>query len=57
MDLWFDASSFATGVSMEENRALIEDASWLRPDNAFDNINLADLDEVKKASVYLFNVK
>lgn len=57
MDLWFDATALATGVSMEKNGEFIEDASLLRPDNGSEHINPADVDEVIKASICLFNGK
>ena len=30
LDVWIDASSLATGVSLEHDGAVVEDASWLR---------------------------
>ena len=30
LDVWVDASSLATGVSLEYDGAVVEDASWLR---------------------------
>ena len=41
-----DASSLATGVAIEYDGAIIEDASWLRPVHADKHINLAELDAV-----------
>lgn len=41
-DLWVDTSSFATGMLLEDNGAVFEDACWLLPDN----INLSELDAV-----------
>ena len=31
--VWVDASCVATGVALETNRTVIEDACWLRPTN------------------------
>ena len=39
-----DASSVATGVALETNGTVIEDACWLRPINDAQHINLAELD-------------
>ena len=39
-----DASSLATGVAIEYDGAIIEDASWLRPVRTDKHINLAELD-------------
>ena len=44
--VWVDASSLATGVAIEHDGAIIEDASWLRPVHADKHINLAELDAV-----------
>ena len=44
--MWVDASSLATGVAIEYDGAIIEDASWLRPVHADKHINLAELDAV-----------
>ena len=44
--VWVDASSLATGVATEYDRAIVEDASWLRPVHADKHINLAELDAV-----------
>ena len=44
--VWVDASSLATGVAIEYDGAIIEDASWLRPVHADKHINLAELDAV-----------
>ena len=46
--VWVDASSLATGVAIEYDGAIIEDASWLRPVHADKHINLAELDAVLK---------
>ena len=44
--LWVDASSLATSVAIEYDRAIIEDANWLQPVHADKHINLAELDAV-----------
>ena len=43
-DIWIDASSLATGVSLEHDGAVVEDASWLRKERDTQHINLAELD-------------
>ena len=43
-----DASSVATGVALETNGTIIEDACWLRPVNDALHINLAELDAALK---------
>ena len=48
MNLGVDASFLATGISQEENGAMIEDACWLYPDNDSQHINLAELDTLIK---------
>ena len=45
--VWVDASSLATGVVVEVDGSTIEDASWLRTDDA-SHINMAELDAVIK---------
>ena len=44
--VWVDASSLATGVVIEYDGAIIEDASWLQPVHADKHINLLELDAV-----------
>ena len=44
--VWVDASSLATGVAIEYDGAIIEDASWLQPVHTDKHINLAELDAV-----------
>ena len=39
--VWVDASFVATGVALETNGTVIEDACWLRPTNDAQHINLA----------------
>ena len=46
--VWVDASSISTGVALETNRTVIEDACWLRPINDAQHINLAELDTALK---------
>ena len=46
--VWVDASSIATGVALETNGTVIEDACWLRPINDAQHINLAELDATLK---------
>ena len=45
--VWVDASSLALGVVIEVDGSVIEDASWLRKDDAT-HINIAELDAVVK---------
>ena len=46
--VWVDASSLATGVCVEVGGSVLEDASWLRPDDGAGHINMAELDAVIK---------
>ena len=48
LNVWVDASSLATGVSLEHDGAVVEDASWLRKERDTQHINLAELDAVLK---------
>ena len=48
LDIWVDVSSLATGVSMEHDRAVVEDASWSRKERDTQHINLVELDPVLK---------
>ena len=48
LDVWVDASSLATGVSLEYDGAVVQDASWLRKERDTQHINLAELDAVLK---------
>ena len=48
--VWVDASSIATGVALETNGTVIEDACWLRPINDTQHINLAELDVALKGT-------
>ena len=48
--VWVDASSIATGVALETNGTVIEDACWLRPINNAQHINLAELDAALKGT-------
>ncbi|KFD52624.1 hypothetical protein M513_06471 [Trichuris suis] len=41
--LWVDASTLAIGVMLEVNGVIVEDAAWLRPEDAC-HINMAELD-------------
>uniref|UniRef100_A0A5S6R0A2 Integrase catalytic domain-containing protein n=1 Tax=Trichuris muris TaxID=70415 RepID=A0A5S6R0A2_TRIMR len=43
--IWVDASGVALGVALEVGGAIVEDASWLRRDDA-QHINMAELDAV-----------
>lgn len=45
--VWVDASSLAIGVVLEVQGAVVEDASWLRANDAA-HINMAELDAVVK---------
>ena len=46
--VWVDASSVATGVALETNGTVIEDACWLRLTNDPQHINLAELNAALK---------
>ena len=46
--MWVDASSLATGVLLERDDIVFEDACWLRPTNDAQHINLAELDAALK---------
>uniref|UniRef100_A0A5S6QQ93 RNase H domain-containing protein n=1 Tax=Trichuris muris TaxID=70415 RepID=A0A5S6QQ93_TRIMR len=46
---WVDASSLALGVVVETNSCVVEDAAWLRPNDA-GHINMAELDALLKGS-------
>ena len=46
--VWVDASSVATGMALETNGMVIEDACWLCPINDAQHINLAELDAALK---------
>ena len=46
--VWCDASSIATGVSLEIDGSVVEDGAWLRKKNDFNHINVAELDGVLK---------
>uniref|UniRef100_A0A5S6QCD8 RNase H domain-containing protein n=1 Tax=Trichuris muris TaxID=70415 RepID=A0A5S6QCD8_TRIMR len=45
--VWVDASSLAIGVALEVDGTVIEDGTWLRPDDAR-HINMAELDAIIK---------
>ncbi|KFD46110.1 hypothetical protein M513_13005 [Trichuris suis] len=45
--VWVDASSLAVGVALEVGGSIVEDAAWLRRDEAC-HINMAELDAVIK---------
>ena len=46
--VWVDASSVATGVALETNVTVIEDACWVCPTNDTQHINLAELNAALK---------
>ena len=46
--VWVDVSSVATGVALEMNETVIEDACSLRPTNDAQHINLAEYDAALK---------
>lgn len=47
-----DASSLATGVALEVNEGIVQDACWLRPEEDAKQINLVEFDAIiKKAPV------
>ena len=48
--VWMDVSSVATGVVLETNGMVIEDACWLHPTNDAQHINLAELDVALKGA-------
>ena len=48
LDVWVDAGSLATGVSLEHDGAVVEDANWIRKERDTQHINLAELDAVLK---------
>ena len=48
LDVWVDANSLATGMSLEHDGAVVEDVSWLRKERDTQHINLAELDAVLK---------
>ncbi|KRX63910.1 hypothetical protein T09_15332 [Trichinella sp. T9] len=45
--IWVDSSSLAISVALEVGGSIVEDAAWLRPDDA-QHINMAELDAVIK---------
>ena len=45
-----DESSIATGMALETNGTVIEDACWLHPINNTQHINLAELDTALKGT-------
>ena len=46
--VWVDASSLALGIVIEVDGHVVEDASWLRPEDSSSHINMAELDAVIK---------
>ena len=48
--VWVDVSSVATGVALETNMTVIEDACWLRPINDAQHIDRAELDAALKGT-------
>ena len=48
LDVWVDASSLATGISLEHDGTALEDASWLQKERDMQHINLAKFDAVLK---------
>ena len=44
--VWVDASSYALGIVIEVDSHVVEDASWLRPEDASSHIIIAELDAV-----------
>ena len=46
--VWTDASNVATGVVLEIDGCIVEDASWLRKESDAMHINVAELDAVGK---------
>ena len=61
-DLWYDASSLATGCAVEIDGVIVEDGAWMRKkdDNAHINLSELDLKDVNMAlkwSVLDINIK
>ena len=48
LSVWVDASSLTTGVSLVYDRAVVQDACWLRPAKDSQHINLAEIDAIIK---------
>ena len=48
LNIWVNASSVAIGVALERYKAVLQDASCLRPEKDAQHINLAELDAVLK---------
>ena len=46
--VWVDASSLALGIVSEVDGHVVEDASWLRSEDSYSHINMAELDAVLK---------
>lgn len=46
--IWCDASSLATGVVVQIDEVVVEDACWLRKEAESDHINLSELEAVVK---------
>ena len=46
--VWVDASSLALGIVIEVDGHVVEDASWLRSEDSYAHINMAELDAVIK---------
>ena len=46
--VWCDASSIGTGVALEIGGVLVEDRAWLRKEDDYHHINVAELDSVVK---------
>lgn len=54
MKVWVDVSSLATGMALETNGSIIEDACWLHLTNDARHINLAELDAALKGINLVF---
>ena len=48
LNIWVDASSLTTGVSLVYDGAVVQDVCWLRPEKDSQHINLAELDAIIK---------
>ena len=48
LNVWVDANSLGTGVSLEHDGIAVEDTSWLRKERDTQHINLVELDAVLK---------
>ena len=52
--VWMDASSLTLGIVIEVDGHVVEDASWLRSEDSFSQINMAELNAVIRGSTRHF---